>query len=135
MTQVLAARTTLPFLTAKADAVYALGPNGALWQHYRFAVQGNHREHWVLEFPQPLLDRITVYQSPATGQWELLTAGDTVPVAQWPAPGRYAQFNLDLHDSGVHDVYVQIRNVANISVPVRVTTHAYQTQRLQINIW
>ena len=101
-------------------------------QHYRFSVQGETREHWVLEFPQPLLDRITVYQSSAAGKWTRLTAGDTVPVAQWPTPGRYAQFNLDVHESGIHDVYVQIRNVANISVPVRVTSHGYQTQRLQL---
>ena len=132
VTQVLAARASLPFKPSKADTIYTLGPNGVLWQHYRFAVQDNFREHWVLEFPQPLLDRITVYQRSDTGNWTPMTAGDTVPVAQWPTPGRYAQFNLDVHDSGVHDVYVQIRNAANISVPVRVTTHGYQTQRLQI---
>ena len=132
ITQILAARASLPFTPSKADTVYTLGSDAALWQHYRFAVQGNSREHWVLEFPQPLLDRITVYQRSDTGKWTPMTAGDTVPVAQWPTPGRYAQFNLDVHDSGVHDVYVQIRNAANISVPVRVTTHGYQTQRLQI---
>jgi two-component system, sensor histidine kinase LadS len=131
VTQVVEARSSLAFTPTKAEAVYKLGRDAALWQHYRFAVQGTPKERWVLEFPQPLLDRITVYQSSAAGKWTQLTAGDTVPVADWPTPGRYAQFNLDIDKSGVHDVYVQIRNVANISIPVRVSTHGYQTQRLQ----
>jgi two-component system, sensor histidine kinase LadS len=132
VSQVVEARAKLPFLPSKAETVYTLGPNAALWQHYRFTIEGSTSEHWVLEFPQPLLDRITVYQSSVAGKWTQLTAGDTVPVSDWPTRGRYGQFNLDVHESGVHDVYVQIRNVANISVPVRVTTHGNQTQRLQL---
>ena len=132
VTQVVAGRAGLKFLPSKAETVYTLGSDAALWQHYRFALQGASKEHWVLEFPQPLLDRITVYQSSATGKWTQLTAGDTIPVASWPTPGRYGQFNLDVHESGLHDVYVEIRNVANISVPVRVATHGHQTQRLQL---
>lgn len=131
VTQVVAARASLTFLPSKAETVYTLGSNAALWQHYRFASSGAAHEHWVLEFAQPLIDRLTVYQKTSEGKWTSRTAGDTVPVADWPTPGRYAQFNLDVHESGVHDVYVQIRNVANISVPVRVTTQDHQTQRLQ----
>ena len=131
VTQVVAARAGLAFLPSKAESVHMLGRDAALWQHYRFTVQDKSKEHWMLEFPQPLLDRITVYQSSAAGKWTSQSAGDTIPVADWPIPGRYAQFNLDMHEGGVHDVYVQIRNVANISVPVRATTHGYQTQRLQ----
>ena len=132
VTQVAVASAGATFLPTKAEAVYKLGRDAALWQHYRFDVQGATSEHWVLEFPQPLLDRVTVYQKSATGKWTALVAGDTVHVANWPTPGRYPQFNLDVHESGVHDVYVEIRNTANISVPARVTTHGYQTQRLQV---
>ena len=132
VTQVVAGRTGQTFLPSRAEAVYSLGRDAALWQHYRFAMQGISKERWVLEFPQPLLDRITVYQSTTSGKWTRLTAGDTLPVADWPAPGRYAQFNLELDETGARDVYVQIRNVANISVPVYVVSQGYQTQRLQI---
>ena len=79
-----------------------------------------------------MLDRITVYQRTAAGQWTSQTAGDTLPVADWQTPGRYAQFILNTEESGAQDVYVQIRNVSNISVPVRVQTQGDQTQRLQL---
>ena len=130
LAQVLA-RAGSGFSPSKSENVYALGPKAALWQHYRFDLQAKSREQWVLEFPQPLLDRVTVYQSSAAGKWTSQTAGDTVPVASWPTPGRYAQFMIDTDESGLHEVYVQIQNVSKISVPVRVTSHSHQIQRLQ----
>ncbi|MGB4117096.1 MAG: 7TM diverse intracellular signaling domain-containing protein [Polaromonas sp.] len=130
--QVASMRASLTFLPSKAETVYTLGKDAALWQHYRFAASGTSHEHWVLEFPQPLIDRVTVYQKTSDGKWISQTAGDTVPVADWPTPGRYAQFDLDVLEGGINDVYVQIRNVANISIPARVTTHGNQTQRLQL---
>ena len=128
----VAARPASGFSPSKAESVYTLGPKAALWQHYRFSAQNKLQQHWVMEFPQPLLDRVTVYQRTEAGQWTQQTAGDTLPVVNWSTPGRYAQFTLDIHHSGVHDVYVQIHNVANISVPVRISTHDDQTQRLQM---
>ena len=120
------------FVPSKADTVYALGRHAALWQHYRFARSAFSDEEWVLEFPQPLLDRITIYRLGTSGRWTSQTAGDTVDVSRWPEPGRYAQFRLDLPDTGVHDVYVRIQNVTSTSVPVKVSTRSSQIQRLQM---
>lgn len=128
----VAARSGSGFSPSKAETVYTLGSKAALWLHYRFEVQATSQDRWVLEFPQPLVDRITVYQSTAAGKWTSRSAGDTVPVAKWPTPGRYAQFTLATDESSVQDVYVQIHNVANISVPVEVKTQGNQTQRLQL---
>ncbi len=121
------------FAPSRAGTIYALGHQAALWQHYRFAKSAESRQDWMLEFPQPLLDRVTVYQQgkPA-GSWTSQTAGDTVAVASWPEPGRYGQFQLNLPDTGVHDVYVRIQNVARLSVPAMVSTQSHQGQRLQI---
>ena len=132
ISQVTAGRANLAFTPSKAETVYTLGRDAALWQHYRFSSQVSSHEHWVLEFPQPLIDHITVYQKSSSGKWTQQFAGDTIPVATWPIPGRYAQFNLNVHEGEPQDVYVQIRNVANISIPVRVATHGHQTQRLQL---
>ncbi len=128
----ITSRPGYTFVPSRAETVYTLGHKATLWQHYRFARQDNAPEDWILEFPQPLLDRITVYQSTAAGSWTSQTAGDTVPVSRWPEPGRYAQFKLSLAGTGAHDVYVQIHNVANISVPVRVSTQSMQIQRIQL---
>ncbi len=125
-------RRAMTFTPSKPEAVYRLGYQSALWLHYRFAKQLDSREDWILEFPQPLIDRITVYQSTVAGSWTSQTAGDTIAVLKWPEPGRYAYFRLDLQETGVHDVYVQIRNVSNISVPVQVTSRGSSTQYLQM---
>ncbi len=119
------------FTPSRAGQVYALGREGVLWQHYRFSRADTSQQEWMLAFPQPLLDRVTVYQSTSAGNWSSLTAGDTLAVATWPVPGRYAQFQLRLPDSGIHDVYVRIQNVTSMSVPVTASTQINQSQRLQ----
>ncbi len=120
------------FTPAKADQIYTLGKSGVLWQHYRFSKAETAQQEWVLSFPQPLLDKVTVYQRLSKGGWASLTAGDTLAVSSWPEPGRYAQFQLRLPDSGVHDVYVRIQNLTSTSIPVTVSTQSSQSQRLQI---
>jgi GGDEF domain-containing protein len=119
------------FVPAKAGQIYALGRSGVLWQHYRFARAETSQQEWVLAFPQPLLDRVTVYQSTSAGDWNSLNAGDTLAVSSWPEPGRYAQFPLRLPDAGVHNVYVRIQNTTSTSLPVTVNTQSSQSQRLQ----
>lgn len=130
--QVADPRRSAAFTPSQAETVYRLGDQGALWQHYRFTKQVDSREDWILEFAQPLIDRITVYQSTVVGSWSSQVAGDTVAVSRWTEPGRYAQFRLDLQETGVHDVYVQIRNVSNISIPVGVKSRGYSIQHLQM---
>lgn len=120
------------FIPSKAGRVYTLGREGAIWQHYRFSKAETSQQEWVLTFPQPLLDRVTVYQSTSAGNWSSLTAGDTRAVSGWPVPGRYAQFPLRLPDAGIHDVYVRIQNVTSMSVPVSAGTQGSQSQRLQL---
>jgi hypothetical protein len=60
--QVAAGGGPAGFTPAKADTIYSLGPNAALWLHYRFAKSSGSRQDWLLEFPLPLLDLATVYQ-------------------------------------------------------------------------
>lgn len=117
---------------ARAQTVYALGTQAALWQHYRFSRNSDAQENWVLEFPLPLLDKVTVFQQTRSGDWTSQTAGDTVAVANWPEPGRYAQFHLDLPGDGVHDVYVRIAHVTAANIPVSVISGQVRSHRLQV---
>ena len=120
------------FLPSGANTVYALGHRGALWQRYRFSKSEDSRQDWVLEFPRPLLDQVTIYQVTPSGGWSSQTAGDTVPVDSWPDPGRFAQFGLQLPDPAFRDVYVRVQNVTRFSLPVRVGSRSDQRQRLQL---
>ena len=119
------------FGPARADTIYELGKQAVLWQHYRFKRAPDSRPNWVLAFPQPLLDLVTVYQSNNAEGWTSQSAGDSIPVANWPEPGRYAQFQLQLPDTNVRDVYVRIQNVTRLTLPVRVSTRDAQIQNLQ----
>ena len=130
--QVLGAAHNELFVPSTADAVYALGPHAALWQHYVFARPATSSDEWVLEFPQSLLDKITVYQRDTSGRWTSQTAGDTVKVSSWPEPGRYAQFRLNLEQAGPLEVYVRIQNITSTSIPAKVSTRSAQSQRLQM---
>lgn len=114
--------------SAKAGVIYNLGGQGALWQHYRFATTADSRQEWLLSFPHPLLDRLTVYQRTPTGDWLPLHAGDTLAVASWPEPGRYARFPLQLRQPGEHDVFVRIQHRSSTSVPVLVETRRNYNQ-------
>lgn len=117
----------------EVDTFHALGSQAVLWQHYRFSRLPGSQQDWVLEFPLPLLDKVTVYQQASGGVWTPRTAGDTVPVASWPEPGRYAQFRLDLHEHTVHDVYVRIQHLTQANIPVNVISGQLSNHRLQMD--
>ena len=117
----------------RSNTIYTLGAQAALWQHYRFLEPAGLRQQWVMEFPIPLLDKVTVYQKAAGGQWLGQTAGDTVPVSSWPEPGRYAQFHLNLQSGRVNDVYVRIQHQTQINIPVNVISGQLRIHRLQID--
>jgi len=116
---------------AQANTIYRLGAQAALWQHYRFRKPAGARQDWMLEFPLPLLDRVTVFQQDKYGYWTDQTAGDTVPVSSWPEPGRYAHFHLLLPDNGVHEVYVRIQHVTQVNIPVHAIAATALNQNLQ----
>jgi GGDEF domain-containing protein len=130
--QVASDRTVAGFTPAKADTIYSLGPKAALWLHYRFTKSSSSRQDWLMEFPLPLLDLATVYQRAPAKSWTSQSAGDTLAVSSWPEPGRYGQFELNLPDNGVHDVYVRIQHLTEIGIPIRVSTRSDQAQRLQL---
>lgn len=132
ITQLAASKTRPPMSPAQDHTVYALNSQAALWQHYRFKKSADSRQDWVLQFPLPLLDLVTVFQKTPTGGWAGQTAGDTVAVSSWPEPGRYAQFQLALTSDGVHDVYVRIRHATRVHIPVNAIAGKARSHRVQI---
>jgi diguanylate cyclase (GGDEF)-like protein len=116
----------------QADAIYSLGESGALWMHYRLLRERGARHSWLLEFPMPVLDAVTVYQQDAGGAWRSQSAGDTLAVSTWPEPGRHPHFRLDLPAGQVRDVYVRIRHMTSANFPVRLATEAAHDQRGQL---
>ncbi|MEZ0309127.1 MAG: 7TM diverse intracellular signaling domain-containing protein [Ramlibacter sp.] len=113
------------------DVIYSLGDSAALWLHLRLARGRDERQNWLIEFPMPTLDRVTVYQA-ERGRWRGETAGDLLAVADWPEGGRHPFFRLEVGPGQVRDVYVRIRNTSSANFPVRLTTDASHNQRIQV---
>lgn len=120
------------FLPNRADTIYSLGEQGVLWYHYRLVRGHSERKGWLLVFPMPALDSVTVYQHDTKGQWMGQTAGDTMAVATWPEPGRYPHFRLDLPAGQPRDVYVRVRHLTSANFPVRLMSEAAYDQGVQV---
>ncbi|HYE40293.1 MAG TPA: 7TM-DISM domain-containing protein, partial [Ramlibacter sp.] len=119
------------FQPIPAGTVWRLPPEGALWLHLRLQRGAGTRHDWLLKFPMPILDRVTVYQQDSLA-WRAETAGDTLPVRQWPERGRYPIFRLDLPAGEVRDVYVRIQHATPAQFPVQLVTAAHHSQWLQV---
>jgi len=120
------------FQQAPGDLIYSLGEHGALWVHYRLARGRDARHGWLIVFPMPALDAVTVYQQDAKGQWRSQTAGDTMAVAAWPEPGRYPHFRLDLPPGQPRDVYVRIAHLTSANFPIQLMGDSAYDQRVQV---
>jgi diguanylate cyclase (GGDEF)-like protein len=118
------------FSPAAADTIYSLGNQANLWMHYRVVRGRDERQGWLIEFPMPVLDAVTVYQREGN-RWRSETAGDTLAVALWPEPARHPYFRLDVPPGQVRDVYVRIRHTTSANFPVRLSTEQWHDQRIQ----
>jgi GGDEF domain-containing protein len=121
-------RAQLPLLQWVPGSVQPLGPGQALWIAMRLAEPVRSGGTHVIELPLPILDRVTVYQR-VGGRWLEETAGDHVPMRDWPIAGRYPTFPL--HE-GTQQVFVQVRHETPIMVPLQVTSLQAHSQRVQL---
>jgi len=137
--QVITGKRASLFTPSVEGAYYAMGRQASLWLHYRFKRESAADalpENWLLQFPQPLLDKVTVYQLNAAGTWATQTAGDTVAMPVGAEPGRYPQFQLQLgnervgHD--VRDVYVRVQSGIATTVDAKVSAYSAHSRLVQI---
>ncbi|MES2973759.1 MAG: 7TM diverse intracellular signaling domain-containing protein [Pseudomonadota bacterium] len=132
ISQVTAAAGAARFQPLPPVTIHALGNNDALWLQMRIVRPPGAHKTWLLEFPLPLLDAVTVYQQDEQGRWQEESAGDTLSVASWPEAGRYPFFRLDLPPGQVREVYARIRHITPLSIPVRLASESSHDHRLQV---
>jgi diguanylate cyclase (GGDEF)-like protein len=120
------------FAPAQADTVYRFEPGSALWIRLRLMRGTDDRQRWLMAFPNPVLDYVSVWQQDPNGQWRGQAAGDTVATDLWPHAGRYPYFSLDLPRGQPRDVYIQVRSVTPTSVPIRLSSDTAHDQQLQL---
>jgi two-component system, sensor histidine kinase LadS len=110
----------------------SLGTQASLWIRWDVAAlpaSDAAATRWYLQFPLSYLDRVSVYQRSDSnpGRWHVQSAGDLVPVSEWPFAARYAVFRLDLRpelaDSrGLVRVYARVNHVTRSDLPMRFLT-------------
>lgn len=129
--QVAAAGGAARFKPMQAGVTHTLGRTAVLWLHYRLARAPQERREWLVEFPMPVLDSVTVFQREGSG-WRSETAGDMHAVQTWPEPGRYPVFRVDLPPGQVRDVYVRIRHTTGADFPIEFAAASAHGQRIQL---
>jgi diguanylate cyclase (GGDEF)-like protein len=131
LAQVIARRAT-NFEPTHPDQVHALGEHGQLWLHWRITRGTADENGWVLVFPMPVLDEVTLFQQNERLQWIGQSAGDTMAVATWAEPGRYPHFRVELPAGQVRDVYARIRHLTPANFPAQLMSESDYDQRIQI---
>ena len=128
--QVLAGKAA--FQPLQPERIHALGAVGALWFQLRLVRPPNSHLDWVAELPLPPLDTVTIYQQDQAGAWRSQSAGDRIAVAAWPEPGRFPVFRLEVPPGAARDVYFRVSHDARSSIPLRITSAADYSQRMQL---
>ncbi|MEP6791033.1 MAG: 7TM diverse intracellular signaling domain-containing protein [Ramlibacter sp.] len=89
--KVEAAGESLPWSLRQPGAQYNIDGK-ALWFQFEAVAGDNGR--WYLELASSGLDRAQLFYRGPDGNWVVQEAGDTLPVSEWPLPGRVPTFEL-----------------------------------------
>ncbi len=120
------------FQPTRPEQIHSLGGQGTLWLHWRLA-SGHHEENgWLIAFPMPALDHVTLMQQNERGRWIEQTSGDTLAMSRWAEPGRYPHFRLELPAGQPRDVYARIRHLTPANFPVQLLAESAYNQRIQL---
>lgn len=101
--------------------VYPLADGQSLWFRFTLA-ERDDTERWFLEVPYPQVNRVTLWSPGPLGQWAPLSAGDTLPVADWPLPHRHPLLPLALEPGSPRTFYVQVENPHVFGAPLLFTS-------------
>lgn len=121
----------LPFTDFQPHRSIAFGEGKSLWLKLRLQPAPGSTDQWQLEVPVSVVDYVALYQQDAAGRWYARTAGDLVPMREWPRAGRYPFFRLQLRHGAPTDVFVEVRHATPLTVPLRVVTSAVHYERTQ----
>lgn len=111
---------------------HPLRSGNALWLHLRLEAGPLTPAAWTLNVPLPYLDLATLYESDGAGGWIQQSAGDSIAMRLWPTPGLYPQFSLNVLPGAGQDVFLQVRNVKPVSLPIRLATIIKRQQQAEI---
>ncbi|MDE2607246.1 MAG: diguanylate cyclase [Burkholderiales bacterium] len=137
--QDVAASTTIPWAPTGDDTIYRLDKGQALW--IRFTVPPTPTtERWYLDVPYPGVDRVTLYAQNAAGAWTSRSAGDHVPISEWPVPHREPILPLTVSPQSERVHLLRIQNGTIFGAPLQFVSDSQlgrteQTISLMLGIY
>jgi GGDEF domain-containing protein len=104
--------------------IYKINSRSALW--IRFTVPPTRNsERWYLEVPYPGVDRVTLYSQNSAGEWVSRTAGDSLPVAEWPVPHRHPILPVAVSPQNPRVHYLRVQNGTSFGAPLQFVSDSY----------
>jgi len=97
--------------------IYPLRSGQALWFRFQVA-EPDDTARWFLEVPYSGANLVALYARDRHGQWSPRSAGDGLPVAQWPVPHRHPLLPLMLAPGAPHQFYVRVENPHSFGAPI-----------------
>ena len=124
----VAGNTEFAWKPVTGSEIFPLARDKALW--LRFTVRADAAtpgDRWYLEVPHAAVDKVTLYTLLANGTWRGATAGDLLPVSQWPVPHRHPLLPLSVSLGGNQTYYVKVENSHSFSAPLQFVSESYQS--------
>jgi GGDEF domain-containing protein len=120
----------LAWAPTREGAIYPLTTGKALWIRFRLAPPAEP-EHWYLEVPYPSVNKVTLYTPDITGEWVPQSAGDRLPVADWPVPHRQPLLPLVNPTREPRPFLVRVENGHSFGAPLMFVSerHVNRTEQ------
>lgn len=128
--QQVVASTSIPWQPTHEGEIYRLNARQALW--IRFTIPpAPDAERWYLEIPYSSVDRVTLYSRDTAGQWQALSAGDNIPVADWPVPHRHPLLPVNVSAEEPRHYILRIQNAHSFSAPLLFVSDSHHSRAEQ----
>jgi two-component system, sensor histidine kinase LadS len=82
-------------------------------------------ERWYLEIPYPSVNQVTLLTEDSVGKWTGQSAGDTIPVADWPVPHRYPLMPIQVSAEEPRKYILRVENPHSFSAPLSFVSESY----------
>ncbi len=110
--------------------IHPLTTGQALW--IRFTVPpAPDAERWYLEVPYSSVNRVTLFTLDQAGAWNGQSAGDTIPVAQWPVPHRHPLLPIAISAEEPRHYLLRVENPASFSAPLSFVSESHLSRSEQ----
>ena len=120
----------IEWMPTRRGAIYALTTGKALW--IRFTIPpAPDAERWYLEIPYPSVNRTTLFTPDSVGQWVPQSAGDTLPVADWPVPHRHPMLPVVVSAEEPRRYLLRVENPHSFSAPLTFVSESHLSRNEQ----